>query len=257
MQDTSMKHFWHLLFSTLAWLATASRAGEVSVAVAANFANPMREIAQAFEKTSGHTLKMSLGTSGKFYAQIQNGAPFEVFFSADQDKPTALENDGLVVPGMRFTYAVGSLVLWSAKSGLLDKGPEVLKRGQFNKLALANPKLAPYGAAAVEVLQHLELEQKTQSKWVLGENIAQTYQFVSTGNADLGFVALAQLMEKGRIQEGSVWLVPGELHSPILQDAVLLRKGETNMGARELLQFMQGPVAVKIIQSYGYKTIPK
>lgn len=242
------------LFCMLASLAPASSAGEVSIAVAANFSNPMQKIAREFEKTSGHTLKMSFGASGKFYAQLRNGAPFEVFFSADQDKPAELEKDGLVVPGSRFTYAVGSLVLWSAKPGLLDKGPEVLKSGQFNKLALANPKHAPYGAAAVEVLNNMGLLERSRSKWVTGENIAQTFQFVESGNADLGFVALAQVMAEGKIQHGSAWVVPSNLHPPIRQDLVLLRKGETNPAARDLLTFVRSARAAAIIESFGYTT---
>lgn len=248
-----MRHL-HFFLYLLTWLAPVSRAEEISVAVAANFASPMKQIAQEFEALSGHRIKMSFGASGKFYAQIRNGAPFEVFFSADQDKPSALENDGLVVPGSRFTYAVGSLLLWSAKPGLLDKGPEVLKSGQFKKLALANPKHAPYGAAAVEVLDKMGLLEQSRSKWVMGENIAQTFQFVESGNADLGFVALAQVMEQGKIQHGSAWVVPPEFHSPIRQDLVLLRKGETNPAARDLLTFMRSARAAVIIESFGYAT---
>jgi len=246
-----MKHLWYFFLFTLIWLAPTIRAAEISVAVAANFTKPMREIAQAFEKASGHTLKMSFGASGKFYAQIHNGAPFEVFFSADQEKPAALENDGLTVTGSRFTYAVGGLVLWSAKKGL-EAGPEVLKSGRFNKLALANPKHAPYGAAAMEVLTRMGLLEQSRSKWVMGENIAQTFQFIESGNADLGFIALSQVMEKGKILSGSSWVVPAELYPAVQQDVVLLRKGETNPAARDLLTFIRGVQATAIIESFGY-----
>jgi molybdate transport system substrate-binding protein len=252
----SLKKRLHpLQYLVLGFFALQAHAEEITVAVAANFSAAMNRITPAFEKASGHKLVLAFGASGKFYAQIKNGAPFQVFFSADQSTPAALEKDGLAVPDTRFTYAEGALALWSAKTGFIDAEASALKEGKFNKLALANPKLAPYGAAAVEILQHLGLEQKTQAQWILGENIAQAYQFISTGNADLGFVALAQLMDQGPVQ-GSVWIVPSELHSPILQDAVLLRKGETSQGARELLRFMQEPQALDIIRSYGYKTKP-
>lgn len=244
----------HFFLYILAWLAPASRAEEISVAVAANFASPMKQIVQEFEALSGHRIKISFGASGKFYAQIRNGAPFDLFFSADQDKPSALENDRLVVPDSRFTYAVGSLVLWSAKPGFLDKGAEVLKSGQFNKLALANPKHAPYGVAALEVLHKLGLAEQSRRKWVMGENIAQTFQFVESGNADLGFVALAQVLEQGKIQYGSGWVVPPEFHSPIRQDLVMLRQGETNPAARDLLNFMRSARVAAIIESFGYAT---
>lgn len=252
-----MKKLFYALLCLVWGLGAAWAHGEdITVAVAANFTAAMNRIAPEFEKASGQKLVLSFGASGKFYAQIKNGAPFQVFLSADQVTPAALEKDDLAVPDTRFTYAVGALALWSAKADFIDAQANVLKMGNFNKVALANPRLAPYGAAAVEVLQRLGLEKKTQARWVLGENIAQTYQFVSTGNADLGFVALAQLMDEGRIREGSTWIVPGELHSPIRQDAVLLRKGETSAGARELLRFMREPAALAIIRSFGYTTNP-
>lgn len=228
-------------------------AEELTVAVASNFTAAMKEIAAEFEKASGHRVKLAFGSSGKFYAQIKNGAPFQVFFSADTAKPTALERDGLAVPGSRFTYAEGSLALWSADPALVDDRTSVLKRGQFRKLALANPKLAPYGQAAVEVLRNLDLEETTRAKWVQGENIAQTYQFVATGNADLGFVALSQVVRGGRVKEGSAWIVPGDLYSAIRQDAVLLQRGAESDGAAEFLQFVRGEKARAIIESYGYR----
>ncbi len=242
--------FCGLLLSTAAQL---SNAGEVSVAVAANFTGVMQKLAPEFTAATGHKLSVSYGASGKFYAQIRNGAPFEVLLSADQSTPETLEKDHLAVPGSRFTYAVGALALWSAKTDLIDAEATVLKNGRFNKLALANPKLAPYGAAAVEVLQRLELLESTQAKWVQGENIAQTFQFVSSGNADIGFVALAQIWQDGRIREGSAWRVPANLHAPIRQDAVLLRRGETSQAARDLLAFLRGAKARAIIESYGYQ----
>ncbi|MCW8193740.1 molybdate ABC transporter substrate-binding protein [Proteobacteria bacterium 005FR1] len=236
------------------WVAGGAHAEQIHAAVAANFMAPMKELVAQFEKDSGHKVSLSFGSSGKIFAQIQHGAPFQVFFSADQAKAKALEDAGLVVPGSRFTYAIGALALWSAQPDFVGKSYARLKDGDFNKLALANPKLAPYGAAAVNVLEALQLKQGTRSKWVQGENIAQTYQFVATGNADLGFVALSQIMDKGKIREGSAWIVPSEFHSPIRQDAVLLKSAENSAGAKALLDYLRGDEAHSIIHAYGYDT---
>lgn len=237
------------------WIISAmAHAAQIQVAVAANFTAAMKEIAAQFEKNSEHTLLLSFGSSGKFFAQIQNGAPFHVFLSADQDKPEALEQAGLSVPGSRFTYATGALTLWSARPGFRDETYTRLKNGDFSKLALTNPKLAPYGAAAMEVLEALELKQATEPKWVQGENIAQTYQFVASGNADIGFVALSQIMDKGHVKEGASWIVPGELHNPIRQDAVLLKSAKDSAGAKALLDYLRSDEARAIIHAYGYKT---
>lgn len=235
-------------------LLSTANAEEIHAAVAANFTAAMKEIVAQFEKSSEHRVALSFGSSGKIFAQIQNGAPFQVFLSADQAKPQALEVAGLAVSGSRFTYAVGALALWSSKPDVVDEDYTRLKNGDFNKLALANPKLAPYGAAAVEVLDALKLKQATEPKWVMGENIAQTYQFVATGNADLGFVALSQIMDKGHVKEGSSWIVPDELYSPIRQDAVLLRVAKDSAGAKALLAYLRGDEARQIIASYGYTT---
>lgn len=243
-----------LLLLILACASLRAYAEELTVAVASNFTAAMKDIAAAFERESGHRVKLAFGSSGKFYAQIQHGAPFQAFFSADQAKPMALERNGLAVPGSRFTYAVGALALWSVRKDLAREGSSVLKGSDFNKLALANPKLAPYGAAAVEVLRNLNLEQATRSRWVLGENIAQTYQFVASGNVDLGFVALSQVQRDGRIERGSAWIVPAELYSPIRQDAVLLAAGADSPGTRALLQFVRGERGRAIIESHGYGT---
>ena len=244
-----------LLFILLVLLASGfSHADEVSVAVASNFSAAMSEIVTEFEKSSEHKVKLSSGSSGKFYAQIKHGAPFQVFFSADSAKPTALEHDGLAVPGSRFTYAIGTLALWSAESNLVDHEGLILGTGSFNKVALANPRLAPYGIAAVEVLTALDLKDTTQSKWVLGENISQTYQFVATGNADIGFVALSQITHKGQLTNGSAWIIPDTLYSPVQQDVVLLRRGENSDAARSLLDFVRSERAENIINAYGYKT---
>ncbi|MGR8933550.1 MAG: molybdate ABC transporter substrate-binding protein [Gammaproteobacteria bacterium] len=229
----------------------AAGAATVLVAVASNFAKPMSEIAEAFEKSTGHSANLAFGSSGKFMAQFENGAPFEVFLSADAEKPEKLQKTGLAV-GMRFTYALGKLVLWSAQPGFVDVQGEVLKHGDFAHLALADPKLAPYGVAAVETLQSLGLLDKLQGLFVFGENIAQTQQFTATGNAELGFVALSQVIADGKIASGSGWIVPADRYAPIRQDAVLLKTGERNPAARALLDFLQTPPALAIIEKYGY-----
>ena len=227
-------------------------ADEVQVAVAANFTAPMQQIAAGFEKETGHKAALSFGATGKFYAQIVNGAPFEVFLAADDTTPARLEKEGHAVPGSRFTYAVGTLVLWSAKPDFVDAKGEVLKGGNFNKVSIANPKTAPYGAAAVETLKKLNLLDAVQPKFVQGENISQTLQFVSTGNADLGFVALSQVFKDGKLSGGSAWIVPGEFHEPIYQDAAILAKGKDNAAATALLAYLKGDKARAVIRSFGY-----
>ncbi|MBM6551874.1 molybdate ABC transporter substrate-binding protein [Marinomonas ostreistagni] len=230
-------------------------AAQVHAAVAANFTEAMKSVVEKFEAETGHEVVLSFGSSGKILAQIQNGAPFEVFLSADQAKPKALEEAGMVHSGSRFTYAVGALALWSTLPDFIEDDYSRLSSGDFNKLALANPKLAPYGLAATEVLDALDLTDATKAKWVQGENIAQTYQFVATGNANLGFVALSQIMSDGHVTEGSSWIVPSDLYSPIRQDAVLLERGADNEAAIALLDYLQSSsVAHDIIHSYGYET---
>ncbi|HUL12552.1 MAG TPA: molybdate ABC transporter substrate-binding protein [Methylococcaceae bacterium] len=240
-----------LIFAVFSFNASAI-AETVQVAVAANFAGPMEAIASAFEKNTGHKAAVSTGATGMFYAQIRNAAPFEVLLSADDTTPAKLETEGLAVPGTRLTYAIGKLVLWSSKPGFVDKEGKVLKKGKFAHLALANPKTAPYGAAAVEVLNHLGLFKTLEPKFVQGENIAQTQQFVATGNAELGFVALSQVQKDGKLTSGSAWQIPGSLYSPIRQDAVILTKGKDNPAASALLAFLKSDKAKAIIKSYGY-----
>ncbi len=248
---TVIKSLLAILITAL--FAVPAMAAEVNVAVAANFTAPMKQIAAEFLKDTGHSATLAFGSSGKFYAQIKNGAPFQLFFSADDNKPAQLEKDGLTVADSRFTYAVGTLVLWSAKPGLVDPRGEVLSKGSFNKIAIANPKLAPYGTAAIEVLTKQGMLTTLQPKFVQGENIAQTFQFVSTGNAELGFVALSQVMKNGKITTGSAWVVPGKLHSPIRQDAVLLATGKDNAAAKALMVYLKTEKAKAIIRSYGYE----
>ncbi len=236
----------------LALTAGFARAEDVSVAVAANFTAPMKIIATDFEQATGHKARIAFGATGKFYAQIKNGAPFEVFLAADDETPAKLEKEGLAVAGSRFTYAIGRLVLWSAKPGFVDAKGEVLKNGEFAHIALANPKLAPYGAAAVEALTALKLLDAVQPRFVQGENIAQTHQFVISGNAELGFVALSQVMKDGRIAAGSAWIVPAELHAPIRQDAAMLDKGKGKPAAEALLKYLRDDKAKAIIRGFGY-----
>ncbi|MGE5490221.1 MAG: molybdate ABC transporter substrate-binding protein [Actinomycetota bacterium] len=234
-------------------LAFAAHADEVQVAVAANFTAPMQKIAVEFEKDTGHKAVLAFGATGKFYAQISNGAPFEVFLSADDETPAKLEREQLAAPGSRFTYAIGKLVLWSAKEGFVDGKGEVLKKGDFQHIALANPKTAPYGTAAVEAMIRLGVLATVQPKAVLGENISQTYQFIATGNAELGFVALSQVVKDGKIASGSAWIVPANLYEPIRQDAVILAKGKDKPAATALAAYLKGDKAKTIIKSYGYE----
>jgi molybdate transport system substrate-binding protein len=241
-----------IVLATLAVFCPPAFAETTIVAAASNFTQPMTEIAEAFEKATGHSAKLSFGSSGKFVAQIENGAPFEVFLSADAEKPAQLEQTKSAVPGSRFTYAFGRLVLWSAKPGYIDEQGQILGQGGFKHLALADPKLAPYGEAVLEVLKNKGLLEKLQPSFVLGENISQTHQFISTGNAELGFIALSQVIKGGKIVEGSGWVVPETMHAPIRQDAVLLNKGADNPAAAALLQFLKTAEARAIIQKYGY-----
>ena len=240
----------------LAWAAASAlaHAAEVSVAVAANLAAPMQKIASAFAQDTGHQAVISLGSTGKFYSQIRNGAPFQVLLAADEETPQRLEKEGLAVAGSRFTYAIGRLVLWSAAPGRVDSDAAVLRKGGFRRLAMADPRLAPYGAAAQQTLTALGLAAQLQPLIVQGENIAQAYQFVASGNAELGFVARSQVMLDGVLTSGSAWLVPPNLHTPLRQDAVLLQGGKGQPAALALLNFLRGDKARAILRSHGYET---
>jgi len=237
----------------LSGLAWSAQAADVQVAVAANFAGPFQKIAAEFEAETKHHAIIVTGSTGKFYTQIKAGAPFEVLLAADDETPKKLAEEGLAVKGQQFTYAKGKLVLWSAKSGFVDNKGEVLAKGQFEHLAVANPKLAPYGAAGMETLKALKLTEALTSKIVQGDNIGQTQQFVATGNAELGFVALSQVAPPDKPFVGSMWVVPSHYYTPILQDAALLTKGEANPAATALLKFLKGDKAKAIIKSYGYE----
>jgi len=247
-----MRRFCLGFLSFLSLMAQA-QAGDALLAVAANFTAPMQKIAQAFEQDTGHKAVLSFGATGSFYAQIKNGAPFDVLLAADDDTPLKIEKEGLSVVGSRFTYATGQLVLWSKQAGLVDDKGEVLRSGKFQKLAIANPKLAPYGLAATETLTQLGLLSELQPKIVMGESIGQTYQFLVTENAQLGFVALSQVFADGKITQGSAWVVPAKLHNPIQQDAVLLNSGKNNPAAAALLTYLKSDKARAIIKAYGYQ----
>ena len=243
---------WARWLALLGSLAASTQAAEVSVAVAANFMVPMRLIAQAFEQDTGHRVLAAFGATGSLYAQIRNGAPHQVLLAADASTPKRLEDEGLGVPGTRFTYATGQLALWSRQPGLVDAQGEVLRSGKFGRLAVANPKLAPYGAAALETLTRLGVLAQVQPKLVQGDNIAQTYQFIDTGNAELGFVALSQVVTPGRAATGSVWAVPASFHAPLRQDAILLTTGQNQPAALALLRYLKSEKAMAIMRSFGY-----
>lgn len=237
----------------LAAFCASAQTAEVHVAVAANFTAPMKLIAADFERDSGYKAVLSFSATGKFYAQITNGAPFDVFLAADDATPAKLEKEGSAVSGSRFTYATGKLVLWSAQPGVVDAQGEVLKKNSFRKIAIAAPKLAPYGAAAVETMTKLGLMAALEPKLVTGESIGQAFGFVSTGNAELGFVALSQVFEGGKLKSGSAWVVPANLYSPIRQDAVLLTRGKDNKAAQALIAFLKTDQAKAVIRSFGYQ----
>lgn len=243
----------HLLLGTVALaLSATSMAGQARIAVAANFAEPIKAIAAVLEKTTGHTLQVTLGATGRLYAQIKNGAPFDVFLAANTAAPVALEKDGLAKTGSSFTYAKGKLVLWSADAAKIDARGDVLKSGGFRKLAYANPKTAPYGKAAVQTIDKLGLTSALTPKLVQGESIGQTFNFVHTGNAEIGFVALSQVLEGGKLKGGSMWVVPQALYKPIQQNAALLDHGANNPAAVALVKLLQSPNIKDLIRSYGY-----
>ncbi|MFM7026133.1 MAG: molybdate ABC transporter substrate-binding protein [Limnohabitans sp.] len=242
-----------LLIGLCSLLASLAHADTVQVAVASNFSAPMQKIALAFEQNTGHKASLSFGATGKFHAQISNGAPFAVLLAADDQTPARLVRQGLAVPGSNFTYAIGQLVLWSPQPQRVDARGEVLRAALPGKLAVADPKLAPYGAAAMQTLARLGLLDQLRAQLVVGENIGQTLLFVKTGNAAMGFVALSQVMVDGRIPVGSAWQIPPQLYDPIRQDAVLLKAGEGNAAAKALLQYLRGDAARQVIRAYGYQ----
>jgi len=246
-----MKRTLPLLLALLATLPAI--ADEVQVAVAANFTGPMQVIAALFERDTGHKASLAFGATGKFYAQISNGAPFEVLLSADDETPAKLVKEGNAIAGTPFTYAIGKLVLWSADPKLVDAKGAILKKGGFKHLALANPKAAPYGAAGLQVMSKLGVAEAIKPLLVQGENISQTHQFISTGAAELGFVAYSQVIKNGQVGAGSGWIVPGNLYDPIRQDAVILAKGKDKPAAIALMTYLKGDKAKEVIKSFGYE----
>ena len=241
------------LSGLLSGLSGAALAGEVRVAVAANFTAPMGLVATEFEKATGHKALLSYGATGRFYAQVSNGAPFDVLLAGDAATPAKLLQEGKAVSGSNFTYAQGRLALWSAQPGVVDAEGDALRRGQFRYVAIAAPLLAPYGAAAMQTLEQLGLRTAIEPKLVVGESVGQALNMVATGNAELGFVAMSQVFENGKLKSGSVWLVPAKLHAPIKQDAVLLQRANTNPAAIALMAFLKTDKTKAVITSFGYE----
>ena len=236
------------------FLMTANaQAAEIKVAVASNFANVLKEIAVEFQKDTGHQLAITPGATGKFYAQISNGAPFDVFLSADDETPRKLAQEGKAIASSQFTYAIGRLALWSPNPEMIDKNADILKTDKFKFIAIANAKVAPYGQAAVQTMQKLGVLTKIEPRVVQGESISQTYQFVSTGNAQLGFVALSQIFENGKVKTGSAWIVPEEMHEQLKQDAVILQSCKQTSVCQDLMDYLKSEKAKKMMASYGYK----
>lgn len=250
-----MNMFGRLCMTTLA-VASLFGAGQVSadeirLAVATNFGDAIKAIAGRFEERTGHKVTLSFGSTGKHYAQIRNGAPFDAFFAADVERPQRLEQEGVALAGSRFTYSIGKVVLWSPRPGLVDADGRVLEQGTFSYLAIANPKLAPYGLAAQEIMQARGVWESLQRRMVRGEDIGQTFSFIKSGNAELGFVAYSQVKKPGQPVEGSLWEVPQSLYTPIEQQAVLLKD---KAAARDFLAFVKSDEAQEIIRAYGYGT---
>lgn len=236
---------------TLSVSAASAWAEDVQVAVAANFTKPMEKIAADFAKATGNKAVLSFGATGKFVEQIKNGAPFQILVSADQKSPLKLETETLAVPGTRYTYAIGKLVLWSAKPQFVDDKGIILKTGSdFEHIAIADPKVAPYGKAAMKVMEKMGVLDTLKPKIVQGDSIGQTKEFVASGNAELGFVALSQIIKE---TTGSSWMVPQDLYSPLYQDVILLKTGENSAAAKALLDYLRSDAALAVIKDYGYE----
>lgn len=225
----------------------------VRVAVAANFYLPMQKLAEMFEQQTGSAVQLSSGSTGSLYAQIENGAPYDVFLSADQRRPAALEASQLIAPGSRFTYASGRLVLWSPDAEKLDPQATAFTAGKFKLVAIANPKTAPYGQAAVEAMSHMGVDGLYKNKLVEGQSLSQTYQYLTSGVVEVGFLALSQVLKDGELASGSVWMVPDDYYADIHQDAVLLKAAEANRSARALIEFLKGDEARQVIREFGYR----
>lgn len=235
------------------WACLPARSAELSVAVAANFMAPMHKLAAAFERDTGHRLRLSFGSTGRMVAQIRHGAPFDVLLAADEEGPARLVQERLALATSRHTFATGRLVLWSLQPGLVDARGEVLRRADVAYLAIADPKLAPYGRASVQVLEGLGLRAQWASRLVQGESMTQAHQFVASGNAELGLVALSQVFDGDRLIKGSAWVVPAQLHTPIRQDMVLLVRGQSHPAAAAFMAYMRSDAARTIIKRAGYE----
>ena len=245
--------FFSVLVAALAGLPGAACGDQVRVAVASNFAECLEALTPIFEESTGHQLVVSRGSTGRHFAQIKSGAPFDVFFAADSLRPTLLENEGLVVPGSRFTYAEGRLALWIPGAGPEDKRPmaAILQATEFDHLAIANPRLAPYGLAAKQALENLGLWEELRPRLVMGQNVGQTWQFVASGNAEVGFVAYPQVLSAPAMR-GRWWKIDPPLHDPILQQAVVIKNAENAAAGAQLLEFLKGFVAHATLIKFGY-----
>lgn len=251
MTNTLLRFCFGLVVTTLACLpVTSVRAAEATIAVAANFTSAAKQLGLAFEESTGHHVEFSFGSTGQLFTQIAHGAPFDAFLAADEARPERAETEGLGVAGTRFTYAIGVLVLWSADPDRIDGTPAVLSDPTLRHVAIANPATAPYGAAAVDTMKALGVLEELEPRLVEGKNVSQTYQFVATGNAPVGFVAASQVKDN---DTGSSWTVPDDMYRPLRQDAVLLAHGRENEAAKAFLEFLKGPEAVKVIEGFGYK----
>jgi len=245
-----MRNLLGILLIPVVFAGQVQASDQVRVAVASNFVTAIRDLATAWEQASGQRAILVTGSTGKLYAQIRNGAPFDVFFAADARRPQLLESEDLALPGSRFTYARGLLVLWSPDPDRVDPDGEVLAGGDFKHIALANPRLAPYGRAAEQVLRALRQWDRLSSRMVRGENIGQAFQFVHSGNAELGFVARSQVRYPGSSRTGSLWEPPQALYDPIEQQAVLLKD---RPATRDFLNFTRSSAGLEIIRSHGYE----
>ena len=228
-------------------------AGQVNVAVAGNFFKPLKELANEFESKTGHKIVISVGSSGKLFAQISNGAPFDLFLSADQKRPTQLTQQNLAISDSQFTYAIGKLVFWSSIQNHITMQGKYLRSPNLKYLAIANPAVSPYGEQTIRALKKLGVYKYVKDKFVQGQNLGQTYQYISSGNIQQGIIALSQVTHEGEISSGSFWILPKSLYQPIKQDAVLLEKGRNNSVAKEFIAFLKTPLAIKIIRSFGYE----
>lgn len=248
-----LAHKRMLCILLLSLISPLSLAGQLSVAVAGNFYKALQVISAQYQEQTGHKILLSVGATGKLYAQISNGAPFEILLAADKARPGKLVEQGLAVKGSQFTYAKGKLLLWSSDPGLVDSAGEILRSPQIVHLAIANPKTAPYGAAAIDVLKNLGVYQQLKDKIVEGQSVGQSFQQISSGAVSLGIIALSQVVVDNKIASGSGWIIPATLYQPIEQDAVLLNKGTTNPIAKDFLRYLQTTECKEIIRSFGYE----